>query len=106
MADTEVGSFGTLRGVIALDGPSGTGKSTVSRTLAAGLGAAYLDTGAMYRAVTIAVLRAGVGPEAGEGSALAPSAPIRVGTDPRSPTIMLADEDVAAEIRGAAVSAA
>jgi cytidylate kinase len=106
MADTEVGSFGTLRGVIALDGPSGTGKSTVSRTLAARLGAAYLDTGAMYRAVTIAVLRAGVEPEAAEASALAAEAPIQVGTDPRSPTIMLADEDVAAEIRGAAVSAA
>jgi cytidylate kinase len=48
--------------VVALDGPSGTGKSTVARRLAAALGAAYLDTGAMYRAVTLAVLRAGVDP--------------------------------------------
>src|ERR1700741_4570232 len=53
---------GELRGVIALDGPSGTGKSTVARRLAAHLGAGYLDTGAMYRTVTLAVLRAGVVP--------------------------------------------
>ena len=47
--------------VVAVDGPSGSGKSTVSRRLATALGARYLDTGAMYRAVTWAVLRAGVG---------------------------------------------
>ena len=41
--------------VVAVDGPSGSGKSTVSRRLAEALGAAYLDTGAMYRAVTWAV---------------------------------------------------
>ena len=51
---------GRLHGVVAMDGPSGTGKSTVSRRLAAATGAAYLDTGAMYRAVTLAVLRAGL----------------------------------------------
>jgi len=44
--------------VVALDGPSGTGKSTVARRLAIALHARYLDTGAMYRAVTLAVLRA------------------------------------------------
>ena len=53
---------GELRGVIALDGPSGTGKSTVARRLATQLGAGYLDTGAMYRTVTLAVLRAGAEP--------------------------------------------
>ncbi len=47
-------------GVVALDGPSGTGKSTVARRLAEALGARYLDTGAMYRAMTVAVLDAGV----------------------------------------------
>ena len=52
--------MGRLHGVVAMDGPSGTGKSTVSRRLAAETGAAYLDTGAMYRAVTLAVLRAGL----------------------------------------------
>ena len=51
-----------VRCVVAIDGPSGTGKSTVSRRLAAALGARYLDTGAMYRAVTWAVLEAGIDP--------------------------------------------
>ena len=53
----------SCRTVIALDGPSGTGKSTVARGLARRLGFRYLDTGAMYRAVTWAVLRDGVDPE-------------------------------------------
>ena len=48
--------------VVAIDGPAGTGKSSVSRRLAQALGARYLDTGAMYRMVTLAVLRAGVDP--------------------------------------------
>ena len=46
--------------VIAIDGPAGTGKSSVSRGLARALGARYLDTGAMYRIATLAMLRAGV----------------------------------------------
>ncbi|MBM7279241.1 (d)CMP kinase [Gordonia rubripertincta] len=50
---------GTTR-VVAIDGPAGTGKSSVSKLLAEKVGASYLDTGAMYRAVTLAVLDAGV----------------------------------------------
>jgi cytidylate kinase len=46
--------------VIAIDGPAGAGKSTVARALAARLGLEYLDTGAMYRAVTFAALRHGI----------------------------------------------
>ena len=46
--------------VVAVDGPAGTGKSSVSRGLAHALQARYLDTGAMYRIVTLAVLRAGI----------------------------------------------
>jgi cytidylate kinase len=46
--------------VIAIDGPAGAGKSTVARAVAEELGYRYLDTGAMYRAVTLAALRAGV----------------------------------------------
>jgi cytidylate kinase len=49
--------------VVAIDGPAGSGKSTVARTLAARLGVPYLDTGAMYRAVAFAALRRGVDPE-------------------------------------------
>ncbi|RLK53935.1 (d)CMP kinase [Actinokineospora cianjurensis] len=98
---------GELRGVVALDGPSGTGKSTVARRLAVALGAAYLDTGAMYRAVTLAVLRAGVDQE--DGAAVlrcAETADLRIGTDPTSADVRLGDEDVAAEIRGPEVTGA
>ncbi len=48
--------------VVAIDGPSGVGKSTVSRAVAAQLGLSYLDTGATYRAATLVVLRAGIDP--------------------------------------------
>jgi len=48
--------------VIAIDGPAGSGKSTVGRRLAAELGLEYLDTGAMYRGVTFAALRRGIDP--------------------------------------------
>ena len=48
--------------VIAIDGPAGAGKSTVSRAVAARLRLPYLDTGAMYRAVTLAALRRGIDP--------------------------------------------
>ena len=58
-----------FRGQVTLDGPSGTGKSSVARAVAARLGAAYLDTGAMYRAATVAVLDAGVDPEDAEAVA-------------------------------------
>ena len=52
-------STGATR-IIALDGPSGSGKSTVARRVATQLGWRYVDTGASYRAATLAVLRAGV----------------------------------------------
>jgi cytidylate kinase len=91
-----------------MDGPSGTGKSTVSRRLAVAGSAAYLDTGAMYRALTLAVLRAGLeGSEpATEGVALAAVPDLRSVVDPGAPRILLADEDVESEIRGPAVTAA
>ena len=49
--------------VIAIDGPAGSGKSTVARAVASRLGLEYLDTGAMYRAVTFAALRRGIDPD-------------------------------------------
>jgi cytidylate kinase len=99
---------GRLHGVVAMDGPSGTGKSTVSRRLAAACGAAYLDTGAMYRALTLAVLRAGLdgADPAAEGVALAAVAELRSVTDPEAPAILLAGEDVDADIRGPEVTGA
>jgi CMP/dCMP kinase len=97
---------GRLRGVVAMDGPSGTGKSTAARRLARECGAAYLDTGAMYRAATLAVLRAGLGaasPQA-EVLAVARAAHIESVTDPAAPAILLDGDDVEAEIRGTDVT--
>ena len=60
--------------VIAIDGPSGAGKSEISRRLAARLGIAYLDTGALYRAVGMKAFEEGVSPEGwGSGVAVPPS---------------------------------
>jgi CMP/dCMP kinase len=100
------GGSGKLRGVVAMDGPSGTGKSTVSRRFAGASGAAYLDTGAMYRAVTLAVLRAGLDASATEDDVVAVAAAVRLrsGTDPAAPSIELDGEDVEAEIRGGPVT--
>jgi cytidylate kinase len=91
-----------------MDGPSGTGKSTVSRRLAEALGAAYLDTGAMYRAVTLAVLRAGVEPDSpdAEDVAIAAAKTVRSITDPSAPAVLLDGEDVEADIRGPKVTRA
>ena len=96
-----------LRGVVAVDGPAGTGKSTVARRLAASLGARYLDTGAMYRAAALGVLRAGADP--GEPTVVyevVAQRHIEVGTDPDTPSVLLDGEDVAGEIRGPAVTTA
>lgn len=99
--------LGELRGVIALDGPSGTGKSTVARRLAVSLGAGYLDTGAMYRAVTLAVLRAGVATDDEQAvRSVAEHVDLRVSTDPNHQEVLLGGENVGAEIRGQAVTLA
>lgn len=98
---------GQLRGVVALDGPSGTGKSTVARRLATVFGTGYLDTGAMYRAVTLAVLRAGAAlDDIGAVTLAAARCRLLIGTDPAAPRIELEGEDVSTEIRGEAVTAA
>jgi cytidylate kinase len=94
-------------GVLALDGPSGTGKSTVARGVAGRLGARYLDTGAMYRAATLAVLRARVAPEdAARVVEVVEAADIEISTDPQAPRVCLDGTPVDAEIRSADVTAA
>jgi cytidylate kinase len=94
-------------GVVAVDGPSGSGKSTVSRRLATALGARYLDTGAMYRALTWAVLEAGVDPQDGKGvAAVLATAVIDLTTDPLAPGVSVDGQAVDAEIRGPEVTAA
>jgi CMP/dCMP kinase len=93
--------------VVAVDGPSGSGKSTVSRRLAMALGARYLDTGAMYRAVTWAVLRAGVDPaDAVAVTAICDRAILDIGTDPQAPHISVDGVPVDGPIRGVEVTGA
>ncbi len=86
--------------VIAIDGPAGTGKSSVSRGLAKALGARYVDTGAMYRIATLAMLRAGVNLEDPAAIAAAADVPVSVGFDPDVEQTFLGGEDVSALIRG------
>jgi cytidylate kinase len=96
-----------FRGQITLDGPSGTGKSSVARDVARKLGAAYLDTGAMYRAATVAVLDAGVSLDDKVAVARAVSeAEIRVGTNARREVVTVDGVDVRERIRGAEVTRA
>jgi len=94
-------SNGIVNGiVVAVDGPSGSGKSSTSRAVAARLGLRYLDTGAMFRAMTWAMLRGGVDvhdPVAVSAHALEPR--IESGTDPLAPTILVDGTDVAEAIR-------
>jgi cytidylate kinase len=91
--------------VVAVDGPSGSGKSTVSRRLATAIGARYLDTGAMYRAVTWAVLRSDVDPADAETVAkIAGEVQLEIGIDPLAPHFRADGIDVDADIRGPEVT--
>jgi cytidylate kinase len=93
--------------MIAIDGPAGTGKSSVSRGLARALAARYLDTGAMYRIVTLAVLRAGIDLDDVDAvGAAAEDVDLAIGYDPDEDRSYLAGEDVSAEIRGDEVTKA
>ncbi len=93
--------------VVAVDGSAGSGKSSVSRGVAARLGLRYLDTGAMYRAATLWLLEHGIDPaDPAAVAAHASAIEIESGTDPSAPTIALAGRDVAAEIRSPGVTAA
>ncbi|MEU8199618.1 (d)CMP kinase [Streptosporangium sp. NPDC049046] len=93
--------------VVAMDGPSGSGKSSASRGVARALGLRYLDTGAMYRAITWWMLQRGVDladPEAIAARALDPV--LTLGTDPDAPVIAVDGVDALAPIRTAEVTAA
>lgn len=91
--------------IIAVDGPAGSGKSTAARGVASALGLRYLDTGAMYRALTWWMLRHGIpvaSPEQIAGHAGQPT--IEVGTDPGQPAITVDGTDVTGPIRTREVS--
>jgi CMP/dCMP kinase len=93
--------------VVAIDGPSGSGKSTVAREVAIALGLRYLDTGAMYRAITWLALQQGVDLAAATAlSELAEQATLEITDDPRAPAIVADGTDVSAEVRGAQVTTA
>jgi CMP/dCMP kinase len=93
--------------VVAIDGPAGTGKSSVSQGLAHELGARYLDTGAMYRMVTLAVLRAATDPaDADAVASVASAVRMSVNYDPDGDRYFLDGEDVSGEIRGDEVTRA
>ncbi|MBR0464450.1 MAG: (d)CMP kinase [Clostridia bacterium] len=92
---------------IAIDGPSGAGKSSAAREVAKRLGAIYLDTGAMYRAMALYMLRQGVDPhDAAEVAARAGNANIEVAYENGGQKMLLDGEDVSTAIRENAVSAA
>ncbi len=93
--------------VVAMDGPSGSGKSSTSRGVATRLGLRYLDTGAMFRAMTWWMLQHEVDVEDAAAVAAHADAPLLVsGTDPSAPTITVDGTDVAEAIRGPEVTAA
>ena len=97
----------TDRLVIAIDGPSGSGKSSTSRGVAEKLGLAYLDTGAMYRAVTWLVQQSEVDAADGDAvAALVENADIAINLIPSDPTIAINGTDVTEAIREPVVSAA
>ena len=89
--------------VIAIDGPAGSGKSTVAKALAARLGLEYLDTGAMYRSVTFAALRRGIDP--GDTDVVGRMA-ADVAIDVRPDGVVVDGVDASIEIRGPEVSRA
>src|SRR5690554_7366298 len=93
--------------VIAIDGPSGSGKSSVSRRVAAALGLAYLDTGAIYRAATWWCLDKGVDLE-DPAAVLAAvrELPLEMGVDPAAPGVSVGGVDVAEAIRTPQVTGA
>lgn len=89
--------------IVAIDGPAGAGKSTIAAALAARLALPHVDTGAVYRAATLAVLRAGV-PLRDARACAAVAAGIHV--ERRGGRTLLDGEDVESEVRGPAVTAA
>ncbi len=89
--------------VIAIDGPAGAGKSTVARGVAAALGFTYLDSGAMYRTVAEAALRAGVDPDDADAVAAIARG---LGIELEGSRVLLDGEDVSERIRSAEVTAA
>lgn len=96
---------GQFRGVVAVDGPSGSGKSSVCRAVARRLGLRYLDTGSMYRAVTWAALDRGVDlADRAAVAALCRTLVLDLATDPAAPGVAVDGLDVTGAIRQSRIS--
>ena len=92
--------------IIAIDGPSGVGKSTVARLLALRMGYLYLDTGALYRAVAWKVRDAGLGPDDRDAiTALLPEMTLRMACGPEQAHVLVDGRDITCELRTPAVTA-
>jgi cytidylate kinase len=90
---------------VAIDGPSGSGKSSVSKAVARALGVGFLDTGAMYRAVAWWCLEEGV--DLDDRAAVAQAArdlPLEMGTDPSTPSVRVSGREINDDIRTTRVS--
>ncbi len=93
--------------VIAIDGPAGSGKSSVSRQVASTLNWVMLDTGAMYRAITWAVLSSGVDPsDSNLVGQIAHNSKVVINTQPDSVSVVVNGDNVTAEIRSEEVTSA
>jgi cytidylate kinase len=92
--------------VVAIDGPSGSGKSSVSKAVAARLGLAYLDTGAMYRAATVWSIETADLDDAASVATAVRAMPLVMGLDPAAPGVELDGRDVAVTIRTTEVTTA
>jgi cytidylate kinase len=90
---------------VAIDGPSGSGKSSVARGVAARLGLRFVDTGAMYRALTWWALEQGVDlTDVDRVAELVRDLPLQLGTDPADPHVLVDGRDVGREIREARIT--
>lgn len=89
---------------IAIDGPAGSGKTTTARHVASSLGYVYIDTGAMYRAVTLAWLRSGAEMSDENLAMLMEKNPVSLKQSDKGQQTLLAGEDVSGEIRSAEVT--
>nr|WP_141365536.1 (d)CMP kinase [Glutamicibacter uratoxydans] len=105
MEGCPVSSVENGRIVVAIDGPSGSGKSSVSKAVARTLNAAYLDTGAMYRAITFSVLAEGA--DLNDAAAVAQAvrdAQLQISVDPDAELVQIAGQDVTQAIREPRIS--
>lgn len=93
--------------IVAIDGPAGAGKSTVGRAVAHRLGLEYLDTGAMYRAITFAALRRGLDPaDENDIAELSESVEMSLDPTPDGTAVQVDGVDATIEIRGREVTSA